>query len=328
MYDEADLEFGIRWRVQRMLKIFALIAATIVCLSFCATRVCAEEKYVGLTLCSPELQSSRPDLKVGLDLMRHAYVVYRELPRARVVMIVVYADQNDQCGSVRDAREFRNSRDVFAGNCTDILHVEKVVVGLFDQKFDPEHPIRQLMRGPAVQSWEIDLKNFRFLWKSASWIICQIDTGSDNGDDLASLAHQRQRAAAGVGRQKIIVRMLNGKNGKPVRNENPNLWIGSLGNLAGLRGSHLGFTTDSKGEFVLDVTDAQPRELRISPDYFVDCRYAGDQTGGDKIRYSLEEIIRKGVVGDNRCGTPHVQPAPGILVLYARPRTWREKRDL
>jgi hypothetical protein len=320
----------LRWPFRTTAQILAVISAMIAGLCLSATRVCAEQKYVGLTLCSPELQTSRPDIRVALDRGRNAYVVYREVPKARIVMIVLYADQNDKCGSIHDAREIRNSHDVFADDCTDVLHVEEIVVGLFDQKFDPNHPLRQLMRGPAVQSWKIDLKTFKFLWKSTTLVTCRARTGidDDSSGDLATWARDRVVNASGVGREKIVIRMLNGKNRKPIHDEIPNVWLCSSGPINGLRGSTLGFQADSKGEIQIDVTDIRPRDLRIAPDYYVDCRFSGDQFGGDTIKYALEEIIAEGIVSQNMCGAPHVQPTPGVLILYVRPRTWREKRDL
>ena len=43
------------------------------------------------------------------------------------------------------------------------------------------------------------------------------------------------------------------------------------------------------------------------------------------VKYSLEEIRRQGVAGDNLCGKLQVALTPGVLVLYVRPRTFLEK---
>jgi hypothetical protein len=176
----------------------ALIAAIVTSLLFCPTRLSAQQKYVGLSLCSAELQSPRSRLHIRLDRTQHAYVEYREMPTARLVMIVVYADDfdKDHCGSVRDAREFHYSKDGFDPECIELLHPENVVVGFFDQKFDPDHLERPaLMRGPAVQSWRIDLKNLKFLPTSGQ-VTCVVPNGhanhgNDDGSDLATWAHQR-----------------------------------------------------------------------------------------------------------------------------------------
>jgi hypothetical protein len=173
----------------------ALIVAITASMWFFPMRLSAQQKYVGLSLCSPELQSPRTRYGIRLDSTQHAYVEYREMPTARVVMIVVYADDfgKDHCGSVRDAREFKYSKDVFVPDCIELLHPESVAVGFFDQKFDPDHLERRaLMRGPAVQSWRIDLKNLTFLPTSGQ-VNCVVENyaGADDGSDLASWAHQR-----------------------------------------------------------------------------------------------------------------------------------------
>lgn len=111
-------------------------------------------------------------------------------------MIVVYADDfdKDHCGTVRDAREFRYSKEVFVPTCIELLHPESVVVGFFDQKIDPEHPERgrALMRGPAVQSLKVDLKTLKFLPTSGRvTCIAENFAGADAEDDLAIWARKR-----------------------------------------------------------------------------------------------------------------------------------------
>src|SRR6266853_3391062 len=116
-----------------MPKRIVLIAATVALLSIFPTRLSAQQKYVGLTLCSAELQSSHPaDFSAGLDRARRAFVAYREMPNARLVMIVVYPDGEYKCGTVRDAREFKYSHEVFDEECIEIHNPENVVVGFFD----------------------------------------------------------------------------------------------------------------------------------------------------------------------------------------------------
>jgi hypothetical protein len=171
----------------------SLIAAVVVIFWFFPTRLSAQQNYVGLTLCSAELQSPRSGMSIGLDRSRYAYVVYREIPKTRLVMIVILQDVNDRCGTVRDVREFQYSHDGFDEECIEALHPENVVVGFFDQKFDEQHPERgALMRGPAVQSWRIDLKNLKFSPTSGK-VTCVVQNraGEDDGSDLAIWAHQR-----------------------------------------------------------------------------------------------------------------------------------------
>ena len=178
-----------------MPKRIALIVVIAAVFSVFPMRLSAQQKYIGLTLCSGELQSYRSRFGVRLDRLQHAYLEYRELPTTRLVMIVVFADNEfkDQCGSIRDAREFKYSQDVFDEECIEALHPENVVVGFFDQKFEPNDTKNvALMRGPAVKSWRIDLKNLKFLPTSGK-VTCVLENrlGDDDGSDLAIWAHQR-----------------------------------------------------------------------------------------------------------------------------------------
>ncbi|HUI43583.1 MAG TPA: hypothetical protein VL523_16600 [Terriglobia bacterium] len=119
---------------------------------------------------------------------------------------------------------------------------------------------------------------------------------------------------------KITVRLINGTNGKPIKDKKVNIWLGG----AGISWSD----TDSKGRITLDVTSVQPPEIAVLPNFVFDCRSEKDSASGRLVKYSLGEIISKGVVGINQCGAVAVSPTPSVLVLFARPRTSQEKREL
>jgi hypothetical protein len=128
---------------------------------------------------------------------------------------------------------------------------------------------------------------------------------------------QQEAAVAG----KIVLRMLNGKTGKPIwRHDYANIW---LGNAAVFNRS-----TDSRGEVIIDVSNVQPPEIRFLPNTYFDCRSKRDNTSFREVKYSLDEIISKGVVGENVCGKTRVSPTPGVLVMYVRPRTFIEGWNL
>jgi hypothetical protein len=120
---------------------------------------------------------------------------------------------------------------------------------------------------------------------------------------------------------RIIIRLLNGKNGNPIRGEIPNIW---LGNPARVTSSQ----TDSKGEIALDIGKARPREIRFRGNYYVDCRGKTQRELPQNIKYSIDEILATGVVSENDCGKSRVSPTPGVLVLYLRPMTFIENWNL
>ncbi|MGC1415992.1 MAG: hypothetical protein WA817_11955 [Candidatus Acidiferrum sp.] len=120
---------------------------------------------------------------------------------------------------------------------------------------------------------------------------------------------------------KIVVRILNGKTGWPIWSESPNIWIGGSNSV-------INPWTNWKGEISLELPKVASREVRVLPDWYADCRYSGDQEEGAKVKYSIDEILEHGIVTENVCGKKRAKPVPGVLILYARPRTWKEKWEL
>jgi hypothetical protein len=130
--------------------------------------------------------------------------------------------------------------------------------------------------------------------------------------------HPIHNASAEPTTRTLKVRLLNGKNGKPIKDYNPTIWIGDITD-------RIERYTDSHGEIVFTVTDMSSQQLRVAPDWYADCRFKGDSDAGMQVKYSLEEIVNKGVVSENLCGKRRIDPVPGVLVLYVRPRTFTEK---
>ena len=122
--------------------------------------------------------------------------------------------------------------------------------------------------------------------------------------------------------QQVVIRFVNGTNGKSIRDKGVNIRFGS--------GKLFWRDTDSKGQIILDIDSAQPRELGVGPDYVFDCRSTRDSNIllARTLKYPLGEIVSKGIVGENLCGTVTASPTPGTLILFVRPRTSREKREL
>jgi hypothetical protein len=127
----------------------------------------------------------------------------------------------------------------------------------------------------------------------------------------------------GAGASKIVLRLLDGKNGKAIKNEYPNISLGHAGPNWAAR-------TDFKGEIIVDISNVQLFEIRVRPNYYFDCRFKRDQmgSGGLQVSYPLDEIISKGIVGENLCGKTRALPTPGVLVVCVRPRTFMEKWKL
>lgn len=79
----------------------------------------------------------------------------------------------------------------------------------------------------------------------------------------------------------------------------------------------------------MDVRSTQPHALAVLPDFRFDCRSKEDTSIlGRTLKYPLDDIVSKGVVGNNLCGKVTVAPVPGVLILFVRPRTFKEKFEL
>ena len=117
---------------------------------------------------------------------------------------------------------------------------------------------------------------------------------------------------------KILIRLLNGKNGRPINHEGLAIVLGE--------NPQKDFRTDSKGELIVDLSNSHSRDIRAWMfTYYVDCRSNGDIKIAGELRYSLDEIASKGIVAENDCSKIHTIPTPGVLVLYMRPMTFKER---
>jgi hypothetical protein len=130
------------------------------------------------------------------------------------------------------------------------------------------------------------------------------------------LAQDAKNVISKAPAQKIVVRVLDGVTGLPMWFEFPNIWIGSA--------SGVNPRLNIKGQVEVDVTGAKPREVRLLSNWYADCRYKGDVGTGREIKYSIDDILERGIVAENVCGIVHAKPTPGVLVLYVRHRTLKE----
>jgi hypothetical protein len=103
----------------------------------------------------------------------------------------------------------------------------------------------------------------------------------------------------------IRIRILNGKNGKPIKDEIPNV------RFAGDKDRNNAHT-DLNGEVLVKVRSP---EIVVLPNLYADCRFKGDRTTGRNVTYSVEKIIKIGIVNINVCGKYLASSTPGVLVL-------------
>jgi hypothetical protein len=155
--------------------------------------------------------------------------------------------------------------------------------------------------------------------------------------------------------QDVYIRVLNGRNGKPITNECLNVSLGAW------HGADLLAPTDSEGVVVLHLRDNEMTSDAVSAracngmatvgskpfpkgtdviiimsDEYVACQEYGKIVPGDDPAnpnllarlmpaYSIKRILELGVTASNRCGKFRAEAKPGELIFCVRPPTWLEK---
>ena len=100
-------------------------------------------------------------------------------------MIVQYKKEWDDCGTVRDIIETKNTATSFLFECVDDKDPGAVVVGTWKT---PK------VSGRSLQSWRVDLHNLRFVPIEHSLrFVPQKLAGNDDESDLAGWAKRRPR---------------------------------------------------------------------------------------------------------------------------------------
>lgn len=129
------------------------------------------------------------------------------------------------------------------------------------------------------------------------------------------LSHQRNSEVGDD--QSITILVLNGRTGKPVKNEKVNVWLGEAKDAVFLE-------TDSSGQIQMRTGNTQEKTLRFLANWYVDCRYKKNQPHPMNLGYSVSEIISKGTVAENFCGHVSSKAFPGTLVIYVRKPSFME----
>ena len=107
----------------------------------------------------------------------------------------------------------------------------------------------------------------------------------------------------------IHFRVVNGDDGKPVKDEFVKVWV---------NGSKKAFELGTRGGLArIDV--AKGATITIAPKRYHDCR------ANDKATYSADEIAGAGVVTENTCGPAPAVKRGGELLLFVRPKGFVER---
>jgi hypothetical protein len=116
---------------------------------------------------------------------------------------------------------------------------------------------------------------------------------------------------------EIHIRIINGKNGRPIKNETLRVWTTRNHIDADL------WPTDATGSVLLKVDGNA--QIALDENLNASCRTLPANLQPSQFLYSVAEILNKGISTENTCGAIRVAAKPGELILFERPFTLMEK---
>ena len=170
--------------------------------------------------------------------------------------------------------------------------------------------------------------------------------------DAASCHSSRQAVfcllliAASLGKgahaQSIHIKLVNGRNGRPIASTHVNVWVGKERKWAiviptdkdGVASLVL---TDKEGEVNVPRVDGYGSRVVINPvvkyddDLEINAPYVLCQPGTPDyswlaIRHiSTKQVVGQGIVMPNACGKATASQTPGEVTIFVRPLSWWEK---
>jgi hypothetical protein len=124
--------------------------------------------------------------------------------------------------------------------------------------------------------------------------------------------------------QQMTVRLLDGRNGHPLKNQVVDLWFSDR---AG--GAPLQATTGQDGTVAVKL----PRDANVfvaAGEGVADCREGNTpgKTFIDSTVYAVSAVLNTGVVANNSCGDATQQVVPGTFTFFLRPKhVWEKMRE-
>lgn len=112
------------------------------------------------------------------------------------------------------------------------------------------------------------------------------------------------------------VRVLDGRNGAPVRNAHVKLWYDEPA------GAGYEFATDATGSGNMPAPVGEPIRVLVATTDYTDCRRP--LRGDPPLGYSMAGIAATGIATENGCGRVATRTHPGELVLFVRSPHWYE----
>lgn len=118
---------------------------------------------------------------------------------------------------------------------------------------------------------------------------------------------------------QITIKVINGHNGKPLKGTTVDVWFGRKASPPPTQ-----VRTTNEGNASLLVPESV-ETIVIAGQRVGDCRAGNPKSYIEGNVYRIQDILRTGVVAQNKCGKARNQPTHGVLVFYVRPLHWWEK---
>jgi len=140
------------------------------------------QRFVGKSPCVADLKSEQPDFSLRLDKAQKTTLLYRDLSKAKILMIVQATGDPEHCGVVRDIVVLHGIRKDFEFRCFDPQAPADVVVGTAIRRGSTK-PVS------AIDVWRIDLKDQRIV-ETQHKVVCSAEgwSGEDDGSDMVDEA--------------------------------------------------------------------------------------------------------------------------------------------
>ena len=119
--------------------------------------------------------------------------------------------------------------------------------------------------------------------------------------------------------QTIRLRAVNGKDGKPLAHQRLLVFAGRDADGVRFHDRVYDLTTDDHGVATLLIEDAALKRIQVWADFQHLC-----QSTPNFRSFDIQEIASTGLSTPNDCGSVATKTEPGLLTVFARPRTQRE----
>ena len=134
--------------------------------------------------------------------------------------------------------------------------------------------------------------------------------------------------------QSIRIKLVNGRNGRPIANTHVNVWVGTE------RKDALAIPTDKDGvarlylgeknaeidtHSVLNPVVRNSDTIAVNTGYVLCETRKSDYSWLATRTFATAEVLQHGIVTANSCGKATASPQAGEIVIFVRPLTWWEE---